>query len=180
MTHLEAISTNITRPGAVRCRRVTRVLFCVAGFLLPSCAALNGPLDFDSDESGDMQQHPRRTEMPSLMGPDKMRVQPGKFPVVQFAGSGWKLAPAETAKIRGVARWMTGNPERVLVAAGARAESPEYARQLSDLRAQTVRRALVSAGVPDEKILTVSFGEDAPPATGQGVSFSIVRTGESR
>jgi len=41
-----------------------------------------------------------------------------------------------------------------------------------------VRKALVTAGVPETKILTVSFGEDAPATTGEGVAFSIVTTGE--
>lgn len=127
-----------------------------------------------------MEPHPRRSETPSLIGPGSVRVHPGQFPAVQFGDDDWKLTPPETAKVRGVAQWMAGNPQRVLLAAGARAESPEYARQLSDLRAQTVRRALVSAGVPDERILTVSFGEDAPASTGTGVSFSIIGTADAR
>lgn len=151
-----------------------------AFFIFPSCSSLRDTLDFDSDDASGMTPHPRRAEMPSLIGPEAVRVHPGKFPVVQFGPDDWRLAPSENTKVRSVAQWMTGHPERILIAAGARAESPEYARQLSDLRAQTVRRALVSAGVPDERILTVSFGEDAPPSTGTGVSFSIIGTGDSR
>jgi outer membrane protein OmpA-like peptidoglycan-associated protein len=156
---------------AHRFRRSAFFIFHFSFFILPSCSMLRGPLDPDSDDSADMQPHPRRTETPSLIGPDSVRVRSGKFPVVQFAGDDWKLPSGEAAKVRSVAQWLTGNPERVLIAAGARAESPEYARQLSDLRAQTVRRALIAAGVPEERILTVSFGEDAPPSTGNGVSF---------
>jgi outer membrane protein OmpA-like peptidoglycan-associated protein len=177
----------MTRPEKMPSRHAVRrrlAAFCIlhsAFFILPSCSALRDTLDFDSDDAADMTPHPRRAEeTPSLIGPASVRVHPGKFPVVQFGAKDWKLTPAESAKVRSVARWMAGNPERVLVAAGARAESPEYARQLSDLRAQTVRRALVSAGVPDERILTVSFGEDAPPSTGGGASFSIIGTGDSR
>jgi len=77
-----------------------------------------------------------------------------------------------------VARWLMGNPERVLIAAGARALSPEYARQVSDQRARNVRKALISAGVPASKIQTVSFGEDAAAITGGGVSFALIGTGE--
>jgi len=154
--------------------RDRRVL--AAGFLLlllPACSVLQGPLDDDTDDFGDMEPHPWRTEMPSLVGPDSSRVRSARFPVVKFEGDSWKLPPGEHDKIRSVAGWLTGNPERVLLVAGARAESPEYSRQLSDLRAQTVRKALLSAGVPESKILTVSFGEDAPGAT-DGVSFSLI------
>jgi len=161
-------------------RRAAAICLLLAALVsLPSCSSLRDSLDFDSDEAVDMTPHPRRAQTPSLIGPDSVRVQPGKFPVVQFGDDDWRLAPSESAKVRVAAQWMAANPGRMLLAAGAHAESPEYARQLSDLRAQTVRRALVSAGVPDDRILTVSFGEDAPSSTGTGVSFSIIRDGDS-
>ena len=147
--------------------------------LIPSCAMLRGEGE-DADDAVEMTPQPRRAETPSLMGPASGRVQPGRFPVVQFDGDDWKLGNAEMEKVRTVARWMAGNPERVLLAAGARAESPEYSRQLSDLRAQSVRRALIDSGVPEERILTVCFGEDAPAGTGNGVSFSIIGTAAPR
>lgn len=147
---------------------------------LPSCSMFGGAGDPDADDARDMQPQPRRTEMPSLYGPGSERVRAGSFPGIKFGDDDWRLSPAETEKVHTVARWLMGNPERMLVAAGAHAESPEYARQLSDLRAQTVRRALIAAGVGEEKIVTVSFGEDAPAATGEGVSFSIIGTGATR
>ena len=169
MTPDQTSKTNRRRP----------VLWLLAGAaccLVPSCAMLRGGEE-DQDDAIEMTQQPRRAEMPSLTSG---RVHPGKFPVVQFGGDDWKLSSSEMEKVRTVARWMAGNPERVLLAAGARAESPEYARQLSDLRAQTVRHALMDAGVPEERILTVCFGEDAPASTGNGVSFSIIGTSEPR
>jgi hypothetical protein len=141
--------------------------------LLPACSSLHGPLDDESDDMGGMQPHPYRTEMPSLIGPDSSRVRSAKFPVVKFEGDSWKLPPGEHDKVRTVARWLAGNPERVLLVGGARADSPEYARHLSDLRAQTVRRALAGSGIPESRILTVSFGEDAPGGV-DGVSFSLI------
>ena len=162
---------NLRLPHTVR--PSWRMLTAAAALLLPSCGMLHGPLDDDGD---DMQPQPRRTEMPSVLGPDSARVRAAKFPAVHFEGDSWKLPPGEEYKIRSVAQWLAGNPERVLLAAGARAESPGYARQLSDLRAQTVRKALISAGVPESKILSVSFGEDAPAAA-DGVTFSLIATG---
>ncbi len=154
-------------------------LLFIVPFVLGGCGAFRSPLQDDTDDAMEMQPHPRRAETPSLFGPGSERIMAGKFPVIRFDG-GAEISSSENAKLKSVARWLTGNPERVLIAAGAHAASPEYARQLSDQRAQNVRKALVSAGVPASKIQTVSFGEDAPAITGGGVSFSLIGTGENR
>jgi outer membrane protein OmpA-like peptidoglycan-associated protein len=132
----------------------------------------------EADEPSDMEAQPMRQETPSLLGPGSERVQSGNFPVIRFDGDNWKVPASEQSKVTAIAKWFAGHPERVLISAGAQSLSPEYSRQLSDLRAQTVRKALIAAGVPETRILTVSFGEDAPAVTGGGVAFSIVRTGE--
>ena len=156
-----------------------RILLFMAPLILAGCAIFRGPLEDDTDDAVDMQPHPRRAETPSLFGPGSERIQAGKFPVIRFDG-GAEIPSSENAKVQSVARWLMGNPERVLIAAGAGGASPEYARQLSDQRAQNVRKALVSAGVPASKVQTVSFGADAPAITGGGVSFSLIGTGEKR
>ncbi len=156
------------------------LIVSTAALLITGCASLRGPLEDDTDDAVDMLEHPRRAETPSLFGPGSERVTAGKFPVIRFNGDGTAIPSSENSKVQSVARWLTGNPERVLVAAGAKAASPEYARQLSDQRARNVRDALVSAGVPASKIQTVSFGEDAESITGGGVSFSLIGTGEKR
>ncbi len=166
------------RAGERRSRRssgfqVLRAWVLAPLVLLPACSALHGPLDDDDEDAGEMQPHPYRTEMPSLIGPGSSRVRSAKFPAVKFGEDSWKLPPGEHQKVRSVARWMAGNPERLLLVSSARADSPEYSRQLSDVRAQTVREALVGAGVPESRILTVSFGEDAPGGV-DGVSFSFI------
>ncbi len=143
-----------------------------------SCSSLQGPMEDDSDDAQEMQPHPRRAEMPSLFGPGSTRLKSGKFPVIHFGHDSWNLPAPERAKVRAVATYLTGHPERIVLAAGATGISAEYARQLSDLRAQTVRKALIDAGVPASKILSVAFGEDATGVTGGGVSFSLIGTGE--
>jgi outer membrane protein OmpA-like peptidoglycan-associated protein len=158
---------------------IHRLLSAAAVVLVSGCSVLHGPLNDESDDVLTMQPHPRRAEMPSLLGPGSERIQSSRFPVIRFAAESWRISASEEPKIRTVARWLTGHPERVLLSAGARAATPEFARQLSDLRAQTVRRALVEAGAPASKILTVSFGEDAPEFTGSGVAFSLIGTGEA-
>ncbi len=155
-------------------------LFSAFAFLLPGCAALRGPLDDDTDDAVDMLEHPRRVETPSLFGAGSERIMSGKFPVIRFDDGRAEVSASEKRKIQTVARWLTGNPERVLIAAGAKAVSLEYARHISDERARNVREVLISAGVPASKIHTVSFGEDAAAITGGGVSFALIGTGEAQ
>jgi outer membrane protein OmpA-like peptidoglycan-associated protein len=147
---------------------------------LTGCSVFQGDLgDEEYDDAQDMLEHPRRTEIPSPFGPGSERLRGGQFPPVKFSGSSWQIPPAEQVKLKSTAKWLKGNPHRVLLTAGATsAESPEYARQLSDLRAQAVRQALIGDGVPAERILTASYGEDVPSITGDGVAFSLIRTGE--
>ena len=42
-----------------------------------------------------------------------------------------------------------------------------------------LRRALMSAGVPASKILTVGLGDSASGRIGNGVGFSVIATGET-
>ncbi len=158
--------------------RLHRLLPPAAAILLAGCGLLKGPLGDESDDLSGTQTQPMRQETPSLLGPGSERVQSGNFPVIHFDGDNWKVPASEQSKVKSIAKWFAGHPERVLISAGAQSLSPEYSRQLSDLRAQTVRKALIAAGVPETRILTVSFGEDSPAVTGGGVAFSIVRTGE--
>jgi outer membrane protein OmpA-like peptidoglycan-associated protein len=155
------------------------LLLPATALLLAGCGALRGSLGDESDEESGKGQ-PQRPESPafSLLGQGSERLKTGQFPVIHFDGDNWRIPPSELSKVAAVARWFAGHPERVLISAGAQSLSPEYSRQLSDLRAQTVRKALIAAGVPETKILTASFGEDAPSFTGEGVAFSIITTGE--
>lgn len=154
-------------------------LIAAAALLTGGCSLFHGPLDDEVDDATEMEPHPRRTELPPLVGSGNERIIPSKFPVIRFAGDGWEIPSAERAKIKSVAKWFMGHPERVLISAGAQVSPPEYARQISDQRAQSVRGELIDAGVPASKILTVAYGEDAPPFTGKGVSFSAIATGEA-
>jgi outer membrane protein OmpA-like peptidoglycan-associated protein len=158
-------------------RHYRLLLPAATALILAGCGMLKGPLG-DDDEAVESKTQQKRPETPSLLGPGKERVKSGSFPVIHFDGDNWKIPASEQAKVASVARWFAGHSERVLISSGAQSLSPEYSRQLSDLRAQTVRKALITAGVPETKILTVSFGEDAPESTGGGVAFSIVTTGE--
>ena len=154
-------------------------LLLPAAALLTGCSVFQGDLGDDSDDTAEMLEHPRRTEITSLFGPGSERLRGCQFPPVNFSGNEWQISKEEMAKLKTAARWLKGNPHRVLLTAGASAaESAEYARQLSDQRAQSVRQALIIEGVPAERILTASYGADIPSVSAEGVSFAIIRTGE--
>ena len=116
-------------------------------------------------ENSDPESPPPRSAVSSLAG------ETGKFPPVRFDNDNWNVPAQEHAKIVQVAKWLKDHPGRVLVSAGARTVSAEYSRQVSDLRARTVSDALISAGVPEERILTVGYGEDAPGSVGDAVAL---------
>jgi outer membrane protein OmpA-like peptidoglycan-associated protein len=159
---------------------ISRVLLLLpVSALLSGCGMFKDGDGEDYDDAQEMQEHPRRAELlPSIFGPGRERLSSGKFPPVRFEGSSWDIPRAELAKVKGVARWLLGNPHRMLLTAGAEAGSPEYSRQLSDLRAQSVKQSLMDSGVPGARLLTAGFGEDMPGVPENGVAFSVIRTGE--
>lgn len=156
------------------------LILALSALALTGCKSTSASLEDDSDDAIEMQTHPRRTEMPSLFDTSSNRLKSGRFPVIKFSGDSWDLERDEAAKVKSVAAYLRGNPERVVIAAGAAALTGEYARLVSDMRAQSVRTALIDDGVPASKIISVSFGDDAPAVTGGGVSFSLIGTGESK
>lgn len=66
------------------------------------------------------------------------------------------------------ARYLLANKGRKVIVQGNTDEkgSREYNLALGQKRAEAVRRALVSLGVPDAQIEAVSLGEEKPKATG--------------
>ena len=81
-------------------------------------------------------------------------------------------------KIKAVATYLKVNAERVIVAGGAEVAGAEYARQLGQERALTVKAALIKAGIPANKIMTMSYGGDLPGKGGNRVEFGTLPTGE--
>jgi|688.fasta_scaffold611376_2 outer membrane protein OmpA-like peptidoglycan-associated protein len=128
------------------------------------------------DDSESMTGAPRRAEWPAFTGPQSRRVRPAPFPQIRFAGDGHELSRGEAAKVREIAVWLKGHPERVVIAGGAKTGALEYSRQLGEMRAAVVRDLLIDRGVPAGRIVTVSYGEDGPVSV-DGVVFGLVSTG---
>ena len=158
-----------------------RLLPLLAASWLAGCASVTEPdgketIPLPEDDSEAMDGTPRRIDSPSLSGPDSDRVRTGALPVIRFAKDSATLTKSEMARVREVAQWLKGHPERVVIAGGARTGALEYSRQLGELRALTVRDLLIDRGVPAARMVTVSYGEDGPVSV-DGVTFGVVSIG---
>lgn len=138
-----------------------------------SCASTDPALE-DGENAGSAEALRRATWPPYTSG----RVQRGQLDGISFEGTQWELTKPQRAGVRAVAKALEVRAERVIVAGGASAASAEYARQLGQQRALAVMEALIEAGIPANKIMTVSFGRDLPGRGGDRVEFGSVPTGE--
>lgn len=117
----------------------------------------------------------RRANLPSYSSPAVTR---GHLEGIDFAGSAWELPSGQKRKVQAVATYLKVRAERVIVAGGAQVPSPEYARQLGQQRAQSVKQALMKDGIPANRIVTMSYGLELPGKGGDRVEFGTVPTGE--
>lgn len=90
------------------------------------------------------------------------------FPIIYFAYDSDILVPSETANLDKIAAYMQDKPNLGLLIEGHcdQRGTEEYNRALGERRANAIRAYLVSRGVADSKIKTLSYGEDKPAAIG--------------
>ena len=83
-----------------------------------------------------------------------------------------ELKPAGMRGIQKLAEFLNENPERKVVVEGYTDStgSDSYTQQLSERRAQSVRRALTHAGVDPQRIQAVGYGEQYPVASNDSPS----------
>jgi peptidoglycan-associated lipoprotein len=90
-------------------------------------------------------------------------VQRDLFPAVYFGFDQYEIANAELAKVQRVAEYLRSNSSKLIIAGHTDAVgTPDYNRNLGELRSQAVRAALVQFGVDPGRVQTVSYGEDYP------------------
>ena len=94
------------------------------------------------------------------------------MPVIYFKYDSDALVPSETANLDKIAAYMSDKPELGLVIEGHcdQRGTEEYNRALGERRANAIRAYLVKRGVANNKIKTVSYGEDKPAVSGKGES----------
>ncbi len=90
------------------------------------------------------------------------------FSAVYFAFDTFAVPPAESAKVDAIATFLQSNPGTGVVVEGNCDErgTQEYNRALGERRAQAVKTALMDRGIAENRIATLSYGEDKPAVTG--------------
>ena len=94
------------------------------------------------------------------------------FPVIYFAYDSDVLVPSETANLDKIAAYLNQHPQLGLVIEGHcdNRGTDEYNRALGERRANAIRAYLAGRSVANERMKTVSFGEDKPAVQGSGES----------
>jgi peptidoglycan-associated lipoprotein len=90
-------------------------------------------------------------------------VQKGQFSPVFFSFDSYSVEPAESSKIQAVSSSLSAGSDRLIIAGFTDERgTQEYNRGLGERRAQSVRQALIDAGIASDRIQTVSFGSEMP------------------
>ena len=145
-------------------------------FGFASCASTGAdPGEEDAGAATSMAETQRRANLPSYSSPQVTR---GQLEGIDFGDAAWELPPSQKARVKAVATHLKVRAERVILAGGAEVTSPEYARQLGQQRALSVKQALMKEGIPANRIVTMSYGADLPGRGGDRVEFGTVPTGE--
>ena len=94
------------------------------------------------------------------------------FPVIYFAYDSDVLVPSETANLDKIAIYLNNHPQLALVIEGHcdNRGTDEYNRALGERRANAIRAYLAKQNVADNRMKTVSYGEDKPAVEGSGES----------
>ena len=85
------------------------------------------------------------------------------FAPVYFGFDEYQIPNSEFTKVQQAADYLRKNPSKLILAGHTDlVGTPEYNRNLGELRAQSVRAALVQMGIEAGRVQTVSYGEDYP------------------
>ena len=101
---------------------------------------------------------------------DWKRLPEVKIPSIYFSYDKDLIGTSEKNKLDQIANYLKENPVLGLIIEGNCDErgSQEYNRALGERRALNVKNYLMSCGVADERLRTISYGEDNPVVNGSG------------
>jgi peptidoglycan-associated lipoprotein len=99
---------------------------------------------------------------------DWKRLPEVKLPSIYFSYDKDLIGTSEKNKLDQIANYLKNNSVLGLIIEGNCDErgSQEYNRALGERRALNVKNYLMSCGVADERLRTISYGEDNPAVTG--------------
>lgn len=87
---------------------------------------------------------------------------------IYFDFDSFSIRSSERAKLEKISKWLTDNSGKRLMIAGHTdlRGTLEYNRGLGERRALAVREYLVGLGISQDRVFTISYGEDRPAANG--------------
>jgi outer membrane protein OmpA-like peptidoglycan-associated protein len=87
-------------------------------------------------------------------------------PALEFPGNTFSLGGGHQKILKGLAdEWQKGRPRHLIAGYTPPGLPEDYARSLSERRAQAVRQFLIEAGVEAASLQTVGFGFDSSPSS---------------
>lgn len=159
---------------------------CIASIVLLSACAKKGSDQFAGVDGDYVTGIPLGERFEGGANFFNDSVAKGQFAPVYFGFDSFSVSSAELSKVQQVATALRDNASSRLIVAGFTDErgTQEYNRGLGERRAQSVRQALVEAGIAPDRIQTVSFGSEMPadPASNEAawamnrrVEFGVVK-----
>ncbi len=94
------------------------------------------------------------------------------MPIIYFAYDSDMLVPSETEKLDQIVAYLGDKPDLALVIEGHcdQRGTEEYNRALGERRANAIRAYMAGRGLGDNRMKTISYGEDRPAVSGSGES----------
>lgn len=91
-----------------------------------------------------------------------------EFPLIHFEYNKYDIRDEDQAYVKRIYQWMNNFQEAVIRAEGHADErgSIDYNMALGEKRAQAVKKALIMLGVDENRIKTISYGEERPASDG--------------
>ncbi len=125
-----------------------------------------------TDPAANPGTNPDEVGLVELPGSQSAMVAAAGSDTVYFNTDRSDLSADAQATLRAQARWLLANPNVRASVEGHADErgTREYNQALGERRAQSAKLFLMSQGVPENRLLTVSWGKERPVATGSDES----------
>jgi outer membrane protein OmpA-like peptidoglycan-associated protein len=145
----------------VKMKRVpARVLAILIAAQSVSCGVFSadptGKATVGYDDSLEMTAAPERAGEGDAAG--TALASPADLPEITFESAETQPDRKGERAVDAIAKALETTPQRVILAGFASTGAPEYARQLGELRAQTIKKLLRDSGIAVERMSTVGMG----------------------
>jgi peptidoglycan-associated lipoprotein len=130
------------------------------------------PAQTGTEEQTGTVTNPDEVGLVELPGSQSALVAAAGSDTVYFGTDRSDLTPDAQATLRAQARWLVANPNVRASVEGHADErgTREYNQALGERRAQAAKLFLMAQGVPENRLLTISWGKERPVATGSDES----------